>query len=464
MKVAFLGGGSLRLLPIVRGIFAEAPEFFKNGEICLIDRELARAEAAGKLILGCPEYSSVKCKVVWSSDLDSSLPGTDVMYLTMGARCQPTHSQAMFLANKHDYIYTDNLSINGAFLSLRLGRTILHIARKMEEYCPNALMLLFPNPVAVYSHLVNTRTKIKALGICGGFSNHRWDLTRVIGRNEYDPNWNVVAAGVNHLSIILRGTYKGEDIYESLFPRVITKDWKVTPIPNENKWLQAGMEHAQLTITRMFKQYGKVIFSTEADGTSCLFPDDELSYQKRRYGLGENFDPALAAAREKEGIRKNYEAFTKASQEPENVDWEAPGGLYGRNDTDITIPIFRALSGEEKMQIVATRPNFGAVSNMADDLPLEYTMEICGKNIEPVSDQYIPSPFQGLITSLAEFQKLQSDAIYYWDPAIFATALNAYPIHQFRDGRKQFFREMFQLFTDLDPHMLQAEKYFADQD
>ena len=33
MNAVFLGGGSLRLLPIFRGIFSQVPEFFKNGEI-----------------------------------------------------------------------------------------------------------------------------------------------------------------------------------------------------------------------------------------------------------------------------------------------------------------------------------------------------------------------------------------------------------------------------------------------
>ena len=82
-------------------------------------------------------------------------------------------------------------------------------------------------------------------------------------------------------------------MYEKVFPGHITENWKILPLPNENKYLQEGMEHAQLTITRMFKRYGKVIFSTESDGTACLFPDDELSYQYRRYGLGEDFDPVF---------------------------------------------------------------------------------------------------------------------------------------------------------------------------
>ena len=165
MNAVFLGGGSLRLLPIFRGIFAKAPDFFRNGEIRLVDLKLERAEAVGKLILACPEYESVGCNVVWTDKLEEVLPGTDVLYLTMAARSNPTDIQSHFLSNRYGLHSSDNLSVNGAFLSLRLGRTIFDIAKKMEQYCPDALMLIFPNPVAVYSPLVNTHTKIRALGI-----------------------------------------------------------------------------------------------------------------------------------------------------------------------------------------------------------------------------------------------------------------------------------------------------------
>lgn len=460
MKVVFLGGGSLRLLPLIRGVFWHTPEFFRNGEICLVDKMAERAEAVGKLMMACPEYESVRCKITWSTDLDTALPGTDIVYLTMGARRQPTRSQAMFLANQYGYIYTDNLSINGAFLSLRLGRTILDIARKMEKYCPEALMLIFPNPVAVYSHLVNTHTKIKALGICGGFSNHRWDLTRVLGRNEYDPGWNVVAAGVNHMSFILRGTWHGKDIYKEVLPERLTPFWKPLEIETGNPWLKESYERAQLAVVTMFKKYGSVVFSTEMDGLFHLFPDDELAFQRKRYGFGENFDPVQAVNNEQNNIRQKYEEFIASSKNPRAINWDAPSELYSRKESDIIIPIFRAVSGQESMRIVASRPNNGAVRNLRDDMPLEYTMDILGREITPVEDQYIPEPFCGLVSALAEFQRLQSEAIAAWDPALFAAALDAYPVDQFKEKRKIFFRKMFDLFSDLDPHMLSAGKYF----
>ena len=124
------------------------------------------------------------------------------------------------------------------------------------------------------------------------------------------------------------------------------------------------------------------------------------------------------------------------------------------------IPLSKALCGVEPMRIVATRPNMGAVRGFSSDTPLEYTMDIYKKDITPVEDQYIPDPFTGLVATLADFQRLQSEAIAAWDPEIFANALDAYPVHRFTERRKEYFRGMFRIFEDLDPHILKAEQYF----
>jgi len=462
MKAVFLGGGSLRLLPILRGVFEKVPEFFRGGEIRLVDLKIERAEAVGRLLLACPEYANVGCRVIWTDDLDSALKRIDVLYLTMAARRDPSETQSVFLANRHGYFSSDNLSVNGAFLSLRIGRTIFNIAKKMEKICPDALMLIFPNPVAVYSHMVNTFTKIRALGICGGFNNHRYDLTRLTGHDGFDPEWNVVAAGINHLSYILRGTYQGKDLYSEVMPRYLTDHWKPVETESPYEWAREGMRQGQIFLYRMFRRYGKLIFSTEGDGAAHIFPEESIQLQIRRFGRGENYDPASVARQVKEAERIRFAQFIESSKKPETISWSAPGGYQGKIETDITIPIFRALAGTAKMRIVASRPNYGAVRDFGPETPLEYTMDIFEKSITPVENQYIPEPFYGLTASLAEFQCLQSEAIAKWEPEIFANALDAYPVHRFMRFSKEFFREMFQLYTDLDPHMLEAVKYFQD--
>ena len=462
MKAAFIGGGSLRLLPIFRGIFHECPEIFRNGEIRLIDLKLDRAEAVARLIAACPEYQNVQCKVVATTNMDEGLTGIDVLYLTMAAQREPTETLAKFLAYEYGYFSSDQLSVNGASLSLRLGGLILDIAKKLEKLSPKALMLIFPNPVAVYSCMVNRFTKIKALGICGGFGNHRWDLGRLcFGKDGFDPNWNVVAAGVNHLSFILRGEYKGEDLYSSLLPRTLTDSWK--PMEFNNTGIaKEMMEMAISDLYNMYRKYNTLVFSTEYDGLAHISIGNSEKILKKYDGSRDAFDVKNARANELARIEKRFAEFIDLSKNPEKVQWDLPrreNPYCGRDITDISIPILKAVAGIEKMRIVASHPNYGVVEGLPEGAAAEYTMDIFKDTITPVENQYIPSPFRGLIASLSEFQTLIAEALANRDPRIFAAALDAYPVHRFETKRKEFFRKMFDLYTDVDPLWSKAMDY-----
>ena len=107
MKAAFIGGGSLRLLPIFRGIFHTIPEVFRDGEIRLIDRERERAEAVARMTAACPEYRNVECKITVTADLDEGLDGIDVLYLTMAAVREPSDTHSCILGKEYDYIDDD---------------------------------------------------------------------------------------------------------------------------------------------------------------------------------------------------------------------------------------------------------------------------------------------------------------------------------------------------------------------
>ncbi|MBE6404436.1 MAG: hypothetical protein E7040_00265 [Lentisphaerae bacterium] len=453
MKIAFIGGGSLRLLPILRGAMSDSPKIFNNGELRFIDLKQDRAEAVAAMVKATPEFSSVvNCKISCPST-EEGLKDIDILYLTMAARREPQNSQSLILAHEYGFYSNDQLTISGAFLSIRLGRIILDLAKKLERLSPKALMLIFPNPVAVYSALVNNYTKIKAIGICGGFNNHRWDLTRaLLNRNEYDPEWDVVAAGINHMSFILRGNYKGEDLYSSLCPRVFTDDWK--PLP--------GSELVTNVLHQCYKKYGTMIFSTEFDGLAKIFPDLISDWTEKQLQASQPFDPVLCEERWKNKYETKFRSFIKTAENPADLDWDAPENqeLYGKNLRDISLPIFKAVAGKKTMRIVASAPSRGAIADFPSHWAAEYTMDICGKELIPVKDQYIPEPFYGLTASLSEHQTLLARAIAERSPEVFALALEAYPIHRFTGKRNEFYRRMFDLYQDLDPEIMKAKKFF----
>jgi alpha-galactosidase/6-phospho-beta-glucosidase family protein len=203
-----------------------------------------------------------------------------------------------------------------------------------------------------------------------------------------------------------------------------------------------------------------LIFSTELDGIAHIFHKRTRDTVIARFGTGENYNPEGVAEKVAERTKTTFDKFIADSLHPENIKWNEPHAHYGITRTDLTIPILRALSGIEPMRIVASRPNYGAVKDMPYDAPLEYSMDIYKDEIKPVENLYIPSPFKGLISSLAEFQALQSRAIAEHDPLIFAHALEAYPVNQFSNDRNEFFRQMFDLYSDMDPVMFEARKFF----
>jgi alpha-galactosidase/6-phospho-beta-glucosidase family protein len=460
MNITFLGGGSLRILPIVRALF-QTPEVFEGGSIRLVDLNLGRAEAVGKLICRCPEFKNLSCDVFWTSDLDRALDGTDLFYLTTAIEREPSDTFAAQAASEFGYLHSDQLSINGSFLAARGGNMVMGFARKMERYCPEAMMLIFANPVSVFSAAVTNHTRIKALGICAGFGNHRWDLSRICGRDRYENEWNVITAGVNHLSFILRGSYQGRDINEVLQEH-IHADWKPMEITTSNAGPRVRVALQQLV--DLYRRFGTMVFSTEPDGMSHLQPSWGLELLKSQ--LAERllkFNPATAAADSQKGLEEKFSRFAAAACSEADPDWDAPierNRLFGVDFSEISVPIIRALSGLETMRITASYPNRGAVRDFPDDAALEYTMDLHGKTIVPVENQYIPHPFQGFIASFSEHQTLVADAIAHQDARLFADALDAYPMNQFHASRIPFFRKMFEIFSDLPPALLDAKKYF----
>lgn len=244
-----------------------------------------------------------------------------MFYLTTAIEREPSDTLALQAAVEYGYLHSDQLSINGAFLAARAGNMVMNFASKMEKYCPEAMMLIFANPVAVYSAAVSNYTKIKALGICAGFGNHLWDLSRICGRDCYD-DWNVVAAGVNHLSFILRGQCQGYDMYEIL-KKYLTADWHPMPINSLDygDQIREGLQK----IVDVYRRFGTMIFSSEPDGMSHILW--EWALEKQRKDLPsrlKGFNPDTIGAEQAQKVETRFAEFIRAAASPETPDWDTP--------------------------------------------------------------------------------------------------------------------------------------------
>ncbi len=157
MNVVFVGGGSFRTLPIVRGVL-QNPKVMDGGEIRLVDFNLPRVETVGRLIMATPEFAAAGCKIVWTDKLEEALPGADVVSISFPVGSHKVNTLSDQACAAHGLFGSDQISASGAFRSVTGGTVVLGIARQMEKHCPDAWLFDYANPVAVYSGIVNNHT------------------------------------------------------------------------------------------------------------------------------------------------------------------------------------------------------------------------------------------------------------------------------------------------------------------
>lgn len=450
MKIVLVGGGAHRYLGVARSILAEG-SLMENGEINILDLDTERAEVMGRMIEKSPEYPGSGCKVVWDSSLEGALEGADVVIVVLMAGDRKTYEKSRTLCGKYGFIGSDQLSPSGAFLGLKGGKIIMGIARKMEELCPNALLLDFANPVAVLSAAVNNHTKIRCLGVCAGYTNHIWDLNRILGEDSPKDKYDIKCAGVNHMSFILRDSQyiTGENLYDVIDRRLNEGEWQLPELlPRWNEFAIKNLTKSVNTLMRLYKKYGWLVFSSEGDGLAHL--EIETVYRDAAANIAKVSDNEIDDDLNKmlEGRTKGNAAFKSflENDDPEIWSKESPETTnLLRADDNIMTKCIKAIGGVGDMKIATSYLNNGAVKGFSDRTVLEYS-QILGKNvITAVPDLEVPPVFYGLVAGLASHQTLLGDAIATEDPKILFEALYSYPVQQDTENSKNLFKELIKL-------------------
>lgn len=447
MKAVFIGGGSLRLLGILRGALAERG-LFEGGEINLYDLNTARAEAMGRMICKSPEYSRAGCKVTWGTPLEKALDGADMVGVILMAGSDQSFQSGADACYRHGFVPSDNLSPNGAFLAIKGAPILLDIARKMQKHCRNAWLVDFANPVAVLSGMINNHTPIQAMGVCAGYTNHQWDLSRMLGWDEQGTDFDVEVAGVNHLSFILKGALRGKDLFKILNRR-LASGWKMPALaPTWPAAYRKSIPRGIATLFRFYKELGLLIFSTEGDGMMHMNYDQVIAEHLKHY------EPPTAAQRRhrlqqrrlaRQRADERFRAALLADLDPSFwvTGWRKPGYDWAqRQDRDIFVEVLRGLSGTKKVKVVTSRLNSGAVAGFTDRTVLEYSQTIENGKVTPVGRFEIPAVAQGMIASLAAHQTLLGDALATNDPKLLAQALLSYPVKPFSRGARKLYRDL----------------------
>ena len=450
------------MLGIMRSTLA-LPGVLDGGEINLYDIDHIRSGTIGRMIQKTPEHKRAGCRVTWGTSLEEALLGADAVGVILQANTHRRNLLSDEVSMHHGFITSDNVSPVGSFAGLNIAPVLLDLARKMEKYCPRAWLLNFVNPISVLSAMINNHTRIRTLGLCGGFTNHLSDISRIFGKDEEAKDLQVETAGTNHLSFIRKGTYNGQDLFEQL-DRHLASDWKMCEL--QDWWSEGakrGITNSVTQLVRFYRELGVLIFSTEGDGMDHLKYDEAVAAQRasfRSLSFDEMESRIKKSMAQRAGDDLSFQEYLHHELDQNFWDnhWKKDMRLK-RMDEDAFVRIFGALAGRKEARLAASRPNHGSVSGLKDRYAIEATYTLFKDDLKPVPAHDVPDVVQGVIAGIAAHHTMLGDAIIADDPKLLAHALLAYPMKAYSKEAKGLYKDLIAINDGLSPALRRASDY-----
>jgi alpha-galactosidase/6-phospho-beta-glucosidase family protein len=139
-------------------------------------------------------------RVEATKDRVAALQGADYVVITILASGVDVWQHDILIPKKYgiDTNIGDTRGPSGIFRALRTIPVMLDIAREMERYCPNAVMLNYTNPMAMLCRAMQRETSIELTGLCHSVQGAAEMLAGWIGAPMAEITYT--CAGINHMA------------------------------------------------------------------------------------------------------------------------------------------------------------------------------------------------------------------------------------------------------------------------
>lgn len=358
-KIAFVGGGSYQWGPKII-LDVALNEELRGGSLVLHD---INGEALGDLYewgTRALDVAQAGLKLEKTLRLEEALKGADFVVLSISTGGLDATALDLEIPARYGVVQTvgDTVGPGGLFRGLRNIPVVVEIARAMEEYCPDAVLLNLTNPLTVLTRAVSKATSIRAVGLCHELFSTLGMLSKMFDLPE--EAINVRVAGVNHFIWVTDVSVHGRDVTEEAFRRISGGEARELSLsdaagdtdPFTNTW---GFR------TELCRLYGYL--AAAGDRHACEFLPGYLRDEKER----ERLDLRVTTV----GVRRERLATDRERVRRMIRGEEAiPTGRSREEISDIMAAMW---SGEDSVNIV-NLPNAGQVR----DLPLGVVVETYG--------------------------------------------------------------------------------------
>ena len=408
IKIAYIGGGSRGWAWGLMSDLASCADI--SGDVYLYDIDYKAAqdnEVIGNIfqkVEGCKSlwnYHAVKEARVALTDADfvviSILPGT---FDEMESDVHEPEKYGIYQS------VGDTTGPGGIVRAMRTIPMYEKIAEYVKEYCPNAWVISYTNPMTLcVKTLYRVFPQIKAFGCC-----HEVFGTQIVISEAMDvvlgikdvprEEIKVNPVGVNHFTWLTRAQYKNIDlmpVYEEFCNRYAKTGY--TEKLDKN-WMNNSFQCSQRVKIDLYKKYGSI--AAAGDRHLAEFCNGkwylESPEKVKEWGFG-----LTNVAWRKENLKERL----KNSQDYLSGEKTVEINLTGEEG----VKQIRAILGLGDFVTNVNLPNVGQIPNLPLGAVVETNAVFSANSVTPVMAGNIPEPIYGLVSRICTEQEQVSAAI-----------------------------------------------------
>ena len=434
IKIGYIGGGSMNWAWSVMGDLALEPQL--SGEVRLYDTDHESARANEKIANTItPEWKYRACDT-----LKEALTGADFVFVSILPGTFDEMESDVHVPEKYGIYQAvgDTTGPAGVLRSMRTAPMFAEIGLAIKEYCPDAWVINYTNPMAVCTNMMyRVFPQIKAIGCCHE-AFHAQALLAKAYEAEYgreipksDINMNIL--GVNHFAWVNEASYQITDLMP-LFAKFAQKHKDsgyslsgVTDNDPANHWINMNKVCFDL-----FLRHGALPVAGDRHLAEFM-PPWYLANPETVHSWGFRLTPVSWRKKSREAKLAKRERLL-SGQEKFEVHSSGEEGTA----------LIKALLGMSDMFISVNLPNRGQIEGLPHGVIIETNAYIGRDSVRPVFAGRLPDAVQLQIAHHASQQEMMVRACLNYDTDLAFNVFMADNLVELKlcDGRK-LFAEMF---------------------
>lgn len=408
-KITFVGAGSYGFTyKLVCDILAK-PALF-DSQLSFMDVDEGRLANLKVLMDSHFESVGYKRQAEYTLDLEQALTGADYVIDLVKIGFLEASVLDMDIPKKYGLYQTigDTCCAAGVSRGMRtivFLETLLHTMERVSN--PGAVVLNYTNPQQINVMAAARISKIPFIGLCHSVQGTTRQMAKLVDVPYDEITYD--AAGINHLSFILKFERNGEDLYPLLKERA--NERMQQPINNEEQiFAELGR-----TRTDLMNRFGYMVTESSVhlgEYVPYYLPSEEMRTR-----------PEIPIDRYKKNIAdktKKYEAMVEQARAGQLVPPE-PSVEYGAE-------IINAMETDVPYRIYGNVINRGLIDNLPQDACVEVACMVDRNGVRPCRYGSMPPQLAMLCSNEINVHRLAVEGTLRRDPQYIYWALMADPV------------------------------------